>query len=126
MHEENRISKQIIGAAIEVHRELGPGLLESAYVKCLEFELREQGLAVEREVPLPVLYKGKDIDCSYRIDLLVEDLVIIEVKAVGLLHPIHTAQTLTYCKLAEVQLGLLLNFNEVLLKDGITRIINTT
>lgn len=125
MEKENRIATQVIGAAIEVHRELGPGLLESAYSTCLTAELRERGLVVEKEKSLPVMFKGKAVDCNYRIDLLVEDLVIVEVKAVGLVISIHHAQTLTYLKLSKKRLGLLINFNETLVKDGISRIINT-
>ncbi|MDA8886527.1 GxxExxY protein [Bacteroidia bacterium] len=124
MQEENKIATQIIGAAIDVHRELGPGLLESAYASCLTMELRERGLFVEKEKSLPVIYKGNEIDCSYRIDLLVENLVVIELKAVGLVMPIHQAQTLKYLKLSGKKLGLILNFNETLLKDGISRIIH--
>lgn len=125
MIKENEIASKIIGAAIEVHRELGPGLLESAYAVCLEKELRERGLKVEREKALPVIYKGIEVDCNYRIDLLVEDLVIVELKAVGLIMSIHHAQTLTYLKLSKKKLALLLNFNETLLKEGINRIINS-
>ncbi len=125
MEEEDRISKIILGAAIEVHRELGPGLLESAYATCLTKELLERGLYVEKEKSLPVIYKGEEIDCHYRMDLLVENLVVVEIKAVGLIMPIHHAQTMTYLKLSKKRLGLLLNFNETLLKQGINRIINT-
>ena len=120
----NRLSNLIIGAAIEVHRELGPGLLESAYETCLRYELCQRGLTVKTQVPQPVIYKGKQLDCGYRLDILVEDLVIIEVKAVETLHPIHSAQLLTYLKLKQRWLGLLINFNVPLLKHGITRIVN--
>lgn len=118
------LSKQIIGAAIEVHRALGPGLLESAYEECVCYELRQQGLAFARQVPLPLVYKGVHLDCGYRIDILVEGLVLIELKTVDQLLPIHEAQLLTYLKLKQLWLGLLINFNVPVLKNGIKRLVN--
>src|SRR6266851_378541 len=109
--ELNRLSEIVIGAAIAVHRELGPGLLESAYEACLEFELRNRGLFVERQKEQPVFYHGQYIDCGYRIDLLIEGKLIIELKAVDELHPIHDAQLITYLRLSGCRLGLLINFN---------------
>ncbi|NBD17814.1 MAG: GxxExxY protein [Cyanobacteria bacterium] len=122
--EADRLSKVIIGAAINVHRELGPGLLESAYEACLKYELEEKGLSVESQVSQPVTYKGVQIECGYRLDLLVENLVIIELKTVDNLQPIHTAQLLTYLKLRQLWLGLLINFNVPILKNGIKRLVN--
>lgn len=122
--EADRLSKVIIGAAINVHRELGPGLLESAYEACLKYELEEKGLSVESQVSQPVTYKGIQIECGYRLDLLVENLVIIELKTVDNLQPIHTAQLLTYLKLRQLWLGLLINFNVPILKNGIKRLVN--
>ncbi len=121
---ENQISERIIGCGIQVHKELGPGLLESSYEECLYYELVQNGLVVEKQKGLPLLYKDVKLDCGYRIDLLVENKVIIEVKSVKELDDIHLAQVLTYLKLSKCRLGLLMNFNEVLLKDGIKRIVN--
>jgi len=121
---ENEISEKIIGSAIQVHRELGPGLLESSYLECLYFELIQSGLYVEKQKPLPLVYKEVRLDCGYRIDLLVENKVIIEVKSVEALNDIHMAQVLTYLKLSGSKLGLLMNFNVVLLKQGVKRIVN--
>ncbi|NBP68074.1 MAG: GxxExxY protein [Cytophagia bacterium] len=121
---ENQISEKIIGCAIRVHKELGPGLLESTYEECLCFELRESGLFVEKQKALPVIYRDVKLDCGYRLDLMVEGKVIVEVKSVQELNDIHLAQILTYLKLAKCKLGLLMNFNEVLLKDGIKRVVN--
>ena len=121
--EINRITEKIIGAAIEVHRTLGPGLLESAYEQCLEYELTERGLKVERQIPVPVIYKDLNIEYGYRLDLLVEDQVIVEIKSIDELHPVHEAQILTYLKFAEKKIGLLINFNVKLLKDGLRRYI---
>jgi GxxExxY protein len=120
----NELSNRIIGAAIEVHRELGPGLLESAYEACLcrEFALRE--IPFERQVPVPVHYKGMEIDCAYRIDILVSGLVVIELKAIEKLEPIHDAQLLTYLRLSERWLGLLMNFNVEIFKNGLKRLVN--
>ncbi len=120
----NKISQKIIGAAIEVHKQVGPGLLESAYEACLAFELTERGLAMERQKALPITYRGVELDCGYRIDLLVEDAVIVELKAVDRLEPIHEAQLITYLKLSGCQLGLLINFNVKVLKHGIRRLVN--
>jgi GxxExxY protein len=120
----NSITESIISAAIAVHRELGPGLLESAYESCLVYELLQQGLTVERQKALPVTYRGVKIDCGYRIDLLVEDAVIVELKAVESIDPIHEAQLLSYLKLSGYQIGLLINFNVRMLKQGIKRLVN--
>ncbi len=120
----NDITEAIIGAAICVHRELGPGLLESAYEACLAYELTERKLQIERQKGLPVVYRGVELDCGYRIDLLVENEVIVELKAVELLEPIHDAQLLSYLKLSGCEVGLLINFNVRVLKDGIRRFVN--
>ena len=121
----NQISFNIISAAIKVHETLGPGLLESVYQKCMEIELKKRGLQVESEVDLPVIYEGeKVIDLGFRIDLLVEAAVIVELKSVEEVKPVHKKQLLTYLRLAKKDLGLLINFNEVLLKKGIYRIAN--
>lgn len=124
MRIEDQISREIIGAAIEVHRHLGPGLLESAYEECLCHELALQGVPFERQKPLAIHYKGKDLDCGFRLDVVVSDLVILELKAVEKIDPIHVAQLLTYLKLSNLKLGLLINFNGSVLKDGIRRIVN--
>jgi len=121
---ENEISEKIIGCAIQVHRELGPGLLESSYQECLYFELIQSGLLVEKEKPLPLVYKDVKLDCGYRLDLVVENKVVIEVKSVEALNDIHMAQILTYLKLSKCKLGLLMNFNVVLMKSGIKRVAN--
>ncbi len=120
----NDVSGQVIDAAMKVHTELGPGLLESAYEACLAHELSKRGLKVLKQVGLPVVYDGEHLDVGYRIDLLVEDLVIVEIKAVDGLAPIHQAQLITYLKLSGKRLGLLINFNVPRLKDGIRRIAN--
>jgi len=120
----NQITESIIGAAIDVHRGLGPGLLESAYEACLAFELAQRGLKVEQQKPLPVVYKDVRLDCGYRLDLLIEDAVIAEIKAVDRLAPIHKAQLLSYLKLTDCKVGLLLNFNVQVLKQGIRRVVN--
>ena len=122
----DRITDNIIGAAIDVHRALGPGLLESAYEACLAFELAQRGLKVEQQTPLPVLYREVELDCGYRLDLLVEAAVIVEVKAVGRLAGIHQAQLLSYLKLSGSKVGLLINFNfnVRVLKHGIRRVVN--
>ena len=120
--ELNPITEQIIGAAIEVHRELGPGLLESAYKICLAYELRSRGIAVVCEKNMPITYRGKTVDHGYRVDLFVEDKVIVEVKAAKELSAIFMAQTLTYLKFSGTRLGLLINFNVQILKDGIKRL----
>ena len=121
---ENEISSKIIGAAIEVHKQLGPGLLESSYEVCLAYELKQQGLNIQTQVALPVVYKEVKLNAGYRIDILIENKVIIELKAVDFLADIHTAQLLTYLKLKELKLGLLINFNSVKLIDGVRRIVN--
>lgn len=121
----NELTSTIIGAAIEVHRSLGPGLLESAYETCLAFELVDRGLSIEREKPLPMVYRGRRLDCGYRIDLIVEDEIIVEVKAVEQIMPVHSAQLLSYLRLYRRTLGLLLNFHVKWLADhGIRRIVN--
>jgi GxxExxY protein len=117
----NEVSGQIVDAAMKVHTALGPGLLESAYEGCLHHELLKRGLRVAKQVELPVVYDGLQIDVGYRIDLLVEDLVIVELKAADALAPIHEAQLITYLKLSDKKVGLLINFNVLHLKDGIKR-----
>lgn len=119
--EINQITEKIIGCAIEVHKHLGPGLLESAYEECLVYELRKAGLLAERQVPVPVVYKEIKLDYGYRIDVLVENKVVIELKTVDVFAPVHEAQILTYMKFADKSIGLLVNFNVALLKDGIKR-----
>ena len=121
---ENDISYKIIGAAMELHKALGPGLLESVYENALAYDLRELGFEVKTQVPMPLIYKEVKQDVGYRIDLIVNDLVIIEIKSVETLAQVHFAQTLTYLKLSEKKLALLINFNTKLLKDGIHRIVN--
>ena len=121
---ENEVAHRVIGSAIKVHRELGPGLLESAYAECLAFELGRSALRVEREKPLPLVYESIRLDCGYRSDIIVEGKVIIEVKSVEALNDIHLAQVLTYLKLSRCKLGLLINFNVVQVKDGIRRVVN--
>ena len=120
----NQITEKIIGCAIEVHKGLGPGLLESAYEECLCFELSQKEIKFERQVPLPVVYKGVKLDCGYRMDIVVEQLVIIEVKAIERLIPIHDAQLLSYLKMHNKKVGLLLNFHVPILKKGLKRIVN--
>ena len=120
----NRLTEQVIGAAIQVHKALGPGLLESAYEACLMYELSQLSLKFESQKALPVAYRGVQLECGYRLDLLVEGRLIIELKAVDKLLPIHNAQLLSYLKLSSTRLGLLINFNVNLLKDGIVRIVN--
>ena len=124
--EENEIANKVIGLGIEIHKELGPGLLESAYKECMYYKIGESGLFVEKEKPIPLVFEGVKLDCGYRIDLLVEKRLVIEIKSVEALNDIHLAQTLTYLKLGNYKLGLLINFNVVLLKDGIKRVINGT
>jgi GxxExxY protein len=120
----NAITSRVIGAAIEVHRRIGPGLLESAYNACLSFELREIGFRIDEQVPLPVIYRDVKLDCGYRMDFVVENEVIIEVKAMEQLAPVHYAQLLSYLRLADKRIGLLINFHVQMLKDGIRRIVN--
>ncbi len=119
--EINHITEKIIGCAIEVHKQLGPGLLESTYQECLYYELINNGLYVKKQVSLPVVYKMIKLDAGYRIDLLVENKVIVEIKSVNVIAEIHKAQLMTYMKLADIHLGLLLNFNVTRIKDGIIR-----
>ncbi len=120
----NQLTSEIIGSAIEVHRNLGPGLLESTYEECMAFELQERKLIVQRQHEIPVLYKGNKLDQNYRIDLLVNNQVIIELKSIKKIEPIHDAQLLTYLKLANIRYGLLLNFNVPVMKQGIKRLLN--
>jgi len=117
----NQITEKIIGCAIEVHKELGPGLLESAYEECLDYELKQAGLNTQRQVPVPVIYKDIKLDCGYRMDILVEKQVVVELKTVDTFIPVHEAQILTHMKFAEKEIGLLINFNVTLLKNGIKR-----
>ena len=124
MTELNKITETIIGSAIAVHQELGPGLLESAYEACLVYELLQRGLSIQQQKALPVNYRGVKVDCGYRIDLLVENNVIVELKAVERLEPIHEAQLLSYLKLSGYRVGLLINFNVKILKQGIKRLVN--
>jgi GxxExxY protein len=119
--EINDLTREVIGAAIEVHRALGPGLMESAYEECLCRELALRGIGVERQLSLPVEYKGVRLDCGYRLDLLVEQSVVVEIKSVSSIESIHEAQLLTYLKLGGWRVGLLINFNVPVLKDGIRR-----
>jgi GxxExxY protein len=118
---EQQITEAIIGGAIEVHRELGPGLLESAYEECFCHELHLRSLSFQRQVELPVAYKGLKLDCGYRLDVVVEDAVIVELKSIEQISPIHQAQLLTYLRLAGKKVGLLINFNVAVLKNGIVR-----
>ena len=120
----NKLSSEIISAAIEVHKALGPGLLESAYEECLCHELNIRGLSFERQKQLPVVYKGKKLDCGYRLDIVVENAIILELKSCTDIEPIHKAQLLTYLRLSDIQLGLLLNFNAAIMKNGIVRMVN--
>ena len=123
---ENDLSRKIIGCAIEVHKQLGPGLLESAYQECLYYDLKQAGLKVQKEKPMPIIYKDVKLDHGYRIDLLVEEKVVVEIKTVDAFIDVHTAQVLTYLKLGNYKLGLLLNFHVTVLKNGIKRIIKQT
>ena len=121
----NAITERIIGSAIEVHRTLGPGMLESAYDSCLAFELADRGVRDERQKPMPVAYRGRSLDIGYRLDLLVEDQVVVEVKAIERLEAVHSAQVLSYLKLSGCKVGLLINFNaKWLTQDGTKRIVN--
>jgi GxxExxY protein len=119
-----QLSGEIIGAAIEVHRELGPGLLESIYEHCLAKELNARGLAVVRQHPVPVRYKGEKLDLGFKLDLWVDQRVIVEIKAVDLLLDVHRAQLLSYLRLTDTRLGLLINFNEAVLREGVMRMVN--
>jgi len=121
---ENELSNKIIRLAIEVHQSLGPGLLESAYKECLYYKLTKEGLSAVKEIPMPLIYEEVKLVCGYRIDILVENKVVIEIKSVEALNDVHLAQTLTYIKLGGYKLGLLINFNVYLLRDGIRRVVN--
>ena len=121
---ENEISTIVIGLAIKVHKVLGPGLLENAYKESLFYMIKKHGLQVEKEKAVPLIFEEVKLDCGYRIDLLVENKLVLELKSVESLNEIHLAQTLTYLKLGNYKLGLLINFNEVLLKNGVRRIVN--
>ncbi len=121
---ENEISKIILDLAIKVHRKTGPGLLESAYQECLFFELKRKGLQVEKQKTLPLIYEDIKLDAGYRIDLMVNDKVVIEIKSIDAIAPVHIAQVITYLKLSGAKLGILINFNVPLLKDGFKRIVN--
>lgn len=123
--ENDPLTERIIGLAIETHRQLGPGLLESAYEECLAFELAQAGIAFERQVAVPVVYKSIRLDCAYRLDLKVENRLIIEVKSVERIMPIHEAQLITYLRLTDLPVGLLLNFNTNILKSGIRRLMHS-
>ena len=118
-----RLARMVVDAGLKVHKALGPGLLESAYEHCLAHELQSRGLSVTRQVPLPIVYDGIKIDAGYRIDILLEEAIILELKAVDLLTPLHRAQTLTYLKLSGLRLGFLINFNVELFKNGVKRIV---
>lgn len=120
----NELSRVIIGLALKIHKALGPGLLESAYEECLYYEIGQNGLRVEKQKPMPLIYNEIKMDCGYRVDLIVERKLILEIKSVENLNDVHLAQILTYLKLAECKLGLLINFNVSLLKNGIRRVIN--
>jgi GxxExxY protein len=124
MKEEDRLSKEIIDAAIEVHRHLSPGLLESAYEECLCKELEIRNIVFKRQKPLALVYKGTTLECEYKLDIVVEGKVILELKSVNKIESIHEAQLLTYLKLADLKLGILINFNVPILKKGIKRIVN--
>ena len=123
VRENDLLTEKIIGFAITVHRELGPGLLEAVYEECLCFELKANGIAFRRQVPLPVVYKSIRLECGYRMDVVVENAVILEIKSVDRLLPIHEAQIITYMKLSRIPTGLLLNFNIPVLKDGLRRLM---
>ena len=124
MLKENEIANRIIGCGIDVHRALGPGILESAYKECLFYKIHQAGLFVEKEKPMPLVFEDVKLEWGYRIDLLIENKVVIEIKSVETLNDVHLAQTLTYMKLGNYKLGLLINFNVILLKQGIKRVIN--
>ena len=123
---ENELATKVIGLAIEVHRALGPGLLESAYEECLYYKIISSGLRAEKQRAMPLVFEGVHLECGYRIDILVENLLVVEVKSCDAVHPIFLAQTLTYLRLGDYRLGLLINFNVELLRDGIKRVINGT
>jgi GxxExxY protein len=120
---ESGLGERVIGLSIDVHRHLGPGLLESAYEECLCFELKQAGIGYQRQVALPIVYKDVRLDCGYRMDIVVQNQLIIEIKAVDRILPVHEAQMLTYLRLSRLRAGLLLNFNNVVLKDGLRRFV---
>jgi GxxExxY protein len=120
---DSELSERVIGLAIEVHRQLGPGLLESAYEECLSFELRNAGIEHRRQVPLPVVYKDVRLDCGYRMDIVAEHSLIVEIKVIERVTPVHEAQMLTYLRLSGIQVGLLMNFNSVALRQGLRRFV---
>ena len=124
MNKLNKITEAIIGAAIEVHKRLGPGLLETAYRKCLAYELRKRGLQVTEEQPIPLVYDGVHMECGFRADLVVNGCVIVELKAKSTIHPVDKAQTLSHLRLMNLEVGLLINFHEVTLVDGLNRIVH--
>jgi GxxExxY protein len=121
---ENEIANKVIGLAIDIHRALGPGLLESAYKECLFYKITQSGLFAEKEKAMPLIFEEVKLDCGYRMDILVENKLVIEIKSVDALNDIHLAQTLTYLKLGNYGLGLLINFNVVILKNGLQRVVN--
>jgi GxxExxY protein len=121
---ENQLASGIIGLAIEVHKLLGPGLLESVYKECLFDSIQQNGFHVEKEIPIPVVFKERKLNCGFRIDLLVEKKLVLEIKSVEALNDIHFAQTLTYLRLGDFRLGLIINFNVILLKSGLRRVVN--
>jgi len=121
---ENEISKVIFNCALKVHRSLGPGLLESAYEECLFYELKKTNLRIEKQKPLPLIYEGVKLEIGYRVDIIIENKLIIEIKSVDALNDIHLAQVLTYLKLSNCKLGMLINFNVTLIKNGIRRVVN--
>ncbi len=123
--DENELSNEVIGAAIDVHRQVGPGLLEAVYRDCLYLELKDRGISAEREVPLSLRYKAHEFHAAYRLDMLVEEKLVVELKAVEQLLPVHTAQVLSYLKLSGKKLGLLMNFNVPVLREGIRRVVNS-
>lgn len=123
MQDHNILTRRVIGCAIEVHRTLGPGLLESAYEQCLSYELTEAGIPHARQVPLPLTYKGAHLNHHYQLDLVIAETLILEIKAVDQIHPIHEAQLLTYLRLSRLPIGLILNFHSIVLKNGIRRLI---
>jgi len=120
----NKVTEAIISVAVDVHRALGPGLLESAYEACMVYDLAKAGLKVEQQKPLPIVYRGIKLECAYRLDLMIDNEVIVEIKSVEKLLPIHQAQLLSYLKLSERKVGLLINFNVKMLKNGIKRVVN--
>jgi GxxExxY protein len=122
--ELNELSHSILGAAIEVHRRLGPGLLESAYRVCLAYELRKRGISVDEERPVPVIYDDVKLECGFRADLVINELIVVELKAKSAIHPVDEAQLLSHLRLLRIRLGLLINFHEVKLVDGVRRVIN--